>query len=104
MLLTYLYDYGLDSQDLEKLKETATDVTYSELSLFVGIVGGNIKYMKDFGVTNYAQVVVKYPDIFLRDAESFRNIFSKFDKADLIAKVAKNPAVFKKMVDFVDNN
>lgn len=103
-MLTYLYDYGLDSQDLDTLKTNASDSTYKELSLFTGIVGDNIKYMKDFGVNNYTQVVVKYPDIFIRDAESFRNIFSKFDKDDLIAKVQKNPAVFKKMVDFVDNN
>lgn len=104
MPLTYLYDYGLDSQDLEAIKETASETTYAELSLMNGIVGENIKYMKDFGVTNYTKVVVKYPDIFIRDAESFRNVFSKFDKDDLIAKVLKNPAVFKKMVDFVDNN
>jgi len=55
-------------------------------------------------IENYAQVVVKYPEIFLRDGESFKNIFSKFDKEDLINKVEKNPAVFKKMVDFIDNN
>ena len=51
-----------------------------------------------------SQVIVKYPEIFLRDAESFRNIFSKFDKDDLIQKVSKNVAVIKKMVDYVDNN
>lgn len=104
MPLSYLYDFGLDSQDLEKIKETASEETYREISLFEGIVGENIRYMKDFGVANYAQVVIKYPNIFVRDAESFRNVFSKFDKDDLIAKVAKNPAVFKKMVDFVDKN
>ena len=60
--------------------------------------------MKDFGVINFSQVVLKFPDIFLRDADSFKNIFSKFDRDDLIQKVEKNPAVFKKMVEFVDNN
>lgn len=104
MPLNYLYACGLESQDLDKLRETTTDTIYEDLSLFEGIISENIKYMKDFGVTNFKDVVVKYPDIFIRDAESFRNVFSKFDKDDLIAKVAKNPAVFKKMVDFVDNN
>lgn len=104
MVLEYLYDFGLDSRDVENIKDNADEATFSELSLFVGLVSDNIKYMKEFGVENYAQVIVKYPEIFLRDAESFKNIFSKFDKEDLINKVEKNPAVFKKMVDFIDNN
>lgn len=104
MVLEYLYDYGLDSRDLEALKENSDGETVSELSLFETIVSDNIKFMKDFGVSNFSQVVIKYPGIFLRDLESFKNIFSKFDREDLIAKVEKNPAVFKKMVEFVDNN
>lgn len=104
MNLAYLRELGLDFTDLETLKESSNDKTYSELSLFEGIVKENVQYMKDFGVSNYTQVVVKYPEIFLRDSESFKNVFSKFDREDLIQKVEKNVAVFKKMVDFVDNN
>lgn len=104
MSLTYLYDFGLDSRDLDSLKETVDERTFSELTLFEGLVKENLQFMKDFGLNNYIQVVVKYPEIFLRDAESFRNIFSKFDRDDLLQKVEKNVAVFKKMVDFVDNN
>jgi len=104
MVLEYLYDYGLDSRDLETIKDNSDGETVSELSLFESIVSDNIKFMKDFGVSNFSQVVIKYPGIFLRDLESFKNIFSKFDREDLIAKVEKNPAVFKKMVEFVDNN
>lgn len=104
MSLTYLYDFGLDSRDLETLKDNVDDKTFSELTLFEGIVKENIQFMKDFGLANYVQVVIKYPEIFLRDAESFKNIFSKFDRDDLLQKVEKNVAVFKKMVEFVDNN
>ncbi len=104
MGLEYLYNYGIDANDLDEIKEKTSESEYSELSLFEGIVKENIEYMRDFGVTNYSQVVVKFPSIFLRDSESFKNVFSKFDKDDLIAKVEKNAAVFKKMVDFVDNN
>ncbi len=104
MPLDYLYDYGLDSRDIDIIKDNVDNKVFSELSLFVGIVSENVKYMKDFGVSNFSQVVIKYPEIFLRDSESFKNVFSKFDRDDLIAKVEKNPAVFKKMVEFVDNN
>lgn len=104
MALEYLYDFGLDSRDVEEISEYVDENVFTELGLFESIVKENIKYMKDFGVSNYSQVILKFPDIFLRDAESFRNIFSKFDRDDLIQKVEKNPAVFKKMVEFVDNN
>lgn len=104
MALEYLYDYGLDSRDLESIQDNVNSNTYSELSLFEGIVCENIKYMKEFGIDNFSQVVIRFPEIFLRDLESFKNVFSKFDRDDLIAKVEKNPNVFKKMVDFVDNN
>ena len=81
MSLTYLYDFGLDSRDLDSLKENVDERTFSELTLFEGLVKENLQFMKDFGLNNYIQVVVKYPEIFLRDAESFRNIFSKFDRS-----------------------
>lgn len=104
MGLEYLYNFGLDANDLETIKDNTDDKIYSELTLFSGLVKDNVSYMKEFGVGNIAQVIVKYPEIFLRDLESFKNVFSKFDKDDLIEKVEKNPAVFKKMVEFVDNN
>lgn len=104
MNLEYLFDFGLGIGDISLLKDNVDDNTFGELTLFEGIVKENIQFMKDFGIDNFVQVVIKYPEIFLRDGDSFKNIFSKFDRDDLIEKVEKNPAVFKKMVDFVDNN
>ena len=102
--MDFLYDFGLDSTDVEILKAGTTDEIYSELTFFKNLVKENINYLKDFGVANYTQVIVKYPEIFIRDTESFKNVLAKFDKQDLIDKVAKNAAVIKKMVDYVDNN
>lgn len=102
--MKYLYDFGLNDGDIETLKTNASDEVYSDLSFFAKLVEKNLNYLKDFGVTNYKDIVLKYPEIFIRDEESFVNIFTKFDKDDLINKVTKNPAVIKKMVDFVDNN
>ena len=104
MGLEYLYSLGLETNDVDTIKSSIDEDTYSDLTLFEPLVSMNIKYMKDFGIKNYSDVVIKYPAIFLRDSEAFQNVFSKFDKEDLIQKVAKNPAVFKKMVEFVDNN
>lgn len=102
--MEYLYNFGLDANDIDEIKINVDENTYSDLTLFENIVIENIQYLKDFGVTNYSQVIVKYPEIFLRDTESFKNVFSKFDREDLIAKIQKNVAVIKKMVEFVDNN
>lgn len=102
--MEYLYIYDLDNTDIEIMTENMSDDMYSDMTLFSELVKKNIDYLKEFGVKNYTQIVVKYPEIFLRDNESFKNVLSKFDKEDLIEKVAKNSAVFKKMVDYVDNN
>ena len=102
--MKYLYNFGLDSTDIDIIREAVSDELYSDLSFFEGLVIENIQFLKDFGIPNYSQVIVKYPEIFLRDTESFKNVFSKFDKEDLIQKVSRNAAVLKKMFDYVDNN
>ena len=101
--MNYLMDFGLSTIDIDTIASSVTDDIYSDLTFMKNIVSDNIAYMRDFGVTNYSQVVVKYPEVFLRDTEKFKHVFAKFDKEDLIQKVAKNVAVFKKMVDYVDN-
>ena len=55
MSLTYLYDFGLDSRDLDSLKENVDERTFSELTLFEGLVKENLQFMKDFGLNNYIQ-------------------------------------------------
>lgn len=102
--MEFLYEFDLDNTDIEIITDNLSEDAYSDMTLFSNLVKENINYLKEFGVKNYNQVVVKYPDIFLRDNEAFKNVLSKFDKEDLIEKVAKNAAVFKKMVDYVDNN
>ena len=102
--MKYLYNYGIDITDIELIKENASDEVYSDLSFFEGLVSQNIEFLKNFGIQNYGQAVVKYPEIFLRDTSSLQNVLSKFDREDLIERVAKNVAVLKKMVDYVDNN
>lgn len=102
--MSFLYKYGFTDEEINALKETLSKDMYSEMAFLKNIVSSNIEYLRDFGVTNYSQVFVKYPEIFMRDTESFQNVLGKFDKEDLIDKVLKNPTVIKKMVDYVDNN
>ena len=102
--MEYLEKVGLTKADIDNIAISVSDELYSDLSLFGPMVKKNIEYLRDFGIENYKDVVIKYPEIFLRDFGSFENVFTKFDKEDLISKCKKNVAVIKKMVDFVDKN
>ena len=102
--MDYLKNYGLTDEDIMTINDTVSDEVYSDLTFFKGLVSNNIDFLRDFGVSNYAQVIVKYPEIFLRDLSSLKNVLEKFDRDDLIEKVANNPTVHKKMVKYVDNN
>ena len=102
--MEYLYEFGLDSTDIEIMTENISENEYSDLTLFKNLIKVNMQYLNDFGIKNSNKILVKYPSILLRDTASLENVLSKFDKEDLIEKVDNNPAVLKKMVDFVDNN
>lgn len=102
--MEYLNEFGLDSTDIEIMMENIDENTFSDITLFKNLIKDNIVFLQDFGIKNCNKIIVKYPEIFLRDKSSLENVLSKFDKEDLIEKVDNNPAVFKKMVDFVDNN
>ena len=102
--MDYLYEFGLDNTDIEIMTESLDENAYSDYTLLKNLIKTNVAYLKDFGITNCSKIIVKYPEILLRDTASLENVLSKFDKEDLIQKVANNPAVLKKMVDFVDNN
>ncbi len=51
------------------------------------LVGENINYLKDLGVTNYKEIFLEYYDMFLMDHSNFVQIFSKYEPEDLIEKL-----------------
>ena len=57
------------------------------------LVGENLGYLKDLGITNYQEVFLEYYDMFLMDHSNFVEIFSKYEPEDLIEKISKNPRV-----------
>ena len=54
------------------------------------LVAENITFLKDLGVTNYQEIFIRYYDMFLMDNSNFKDIFSKYEKEDLITKLSKN--------------
>ena len=59
------------------------------------LVGKNISYLKELGVSNYQKIFLEYYDMFLNDHSHFVNIFSKYEPEDLIAKLNKNIKVIE---------
>lgn len=74
---------NIPAQAVEQLEENKSVVTY------------NIKYLIDLGVTNYVDAFVKFYNMFLMDNQTFEDIFSKYDREDLVAKLEKNVAIME---------
>jgi len=54
------------------------------------LVSENISFLKELGVTNYQEIFIRYYDMFLMDNSNFKDVFNKYEKEDLIAKLKKN--------------
>ena len=59
------------------------------------LVTTNIKYLIDLGVSNYVDAFVKFYNMFLMENKDFDEIFSKYDREDLVAKLEKNVAIME---------
>ena len=59
------------------------------------IVLKNIKYLKDLGISNFKEAFQRFYSMFLIEPAAFDDIFSKYDKDDLVAKMEKNIAIME---------
>ena len=59
------------------------------------MVTANINYLKELGVNNYVDAFVNFYNMFLIDTKDFDEIFSKYDREDLVAKLEKNVAIME---------
>ena len=55
----------------------------------------NISFLKNLGVSNYQDAFLRFYNMFLIEPSSFEEIFQKYDKEDLIAKLEKNVAIME---------
>ena len=53
-------------------------------------VKSNLDYLKELGIVNYKEVFKNFYEMFLIEDSNFREIFEKYDRDDLIDKIAKN--------------
>ena len=52
-------------------------------------------YLKELGISNYVDAFVRFYNMFLLEPSAFDEIFSKYDREDLIAKLEKNIAIME---------
>ena len=91
----YLKELGFNEELIELMKNNLPDLAIKRLQEERNTVMTNVKYLKDLGINNYVDAFVKFYNMFLMDPVSFDDIFSKYDREDLIAKLEKNIAIME---------
>ncbi len=93
--LKFLDGFDFESKYIEEFMERVPKETIEILNNNFETVRTNIIYLKDLGINNYQEAFVKFYNMFLIEPSSFDDIFSKYDKDDLVAKLEKNIAIME---------
>ena len=88
--MDYLEKYNFTKDDISSFIEDVPASVIEILEENKKQVCNNIKYLRELGINNYKDVFINYYELFLNDDTNFRAIFEKYDRDDLIDKVAKN--------------
>lgn len=91
----YLKELGFDEEVINLMCKNIPTLAINQLEENKETVTANINNLKDLGVTNYIDAFVKFYNMFLIDTKTFDDIFSKYDREDLVAKLEKNVAIME---------
>lgn len=91
----YLKDLGFEEDIVNLLEANLPDNAIRSLNDNKETVINNVNCLIELGVTNYVEAFVKFYNMFLMDNDEFDEIFSKYDREDLIAKLEKNIAIME---------
>ncbi len=93
--MMYLKEFGFEESVIESFIANAPNGAVERLIADQETVSTNIQYLIELGVTNYVDAFIRFYNMFLIDAETFDEIFSKYDREDLVAKLEKNVAIME---------
>ena len=91
--MNYLNKLGFTKEEIESLENEIAEVMVEALSQNRKLVTANVEYLLDLGVTNIYEIFRAYYELFLIDHSNFMDIFNKYDREDLVEKLAKNVAI-----------
>ena len=89
--MDFLIEEGIDN----KVFDIIPDTIKNDIENNIELVKSNINYLKDLGVSKYLEIFKNYYPMFLMDYSNFKNVFNKYDKADLLEKIDKNIAIIE---------
>jgi len=93
--MMYLKELGFDEETINIMQQNIPDLAIKKIDEHKDTITSNINYLKELGVTNYIEAFVKFYNMFLIDNNKFDEIFSKYDREDLVAKLEKNVAIME---------
>lgn len=93
--MMYLKELGFNEELIDLMERNLPDLAVQRLQEERNTVITNINCLRNLGVTNYIDAFVKFYNMFLMDPVSFDDIFSKYDREDLVAKLEKNIAIME---------
>ena len=93
--MMYLKDLGFEEDVINSLLEELPSGAVEKITEHEETITANINYLKDLGISNYVDAFVRFYNMFLLEPSTFDEIFSKYDKEDLIVKLEKNVAIME---------
>lgn len=93
--MMYLKNLGFSEEIIKNIVENIPEMAVEKLIEEEETITTNINYLKELGVTNYVDAFVRFYNMFLINPKTFDEIFSKYDREDLIAKLEKNVAIME---------
>ena len=93
--MRYLQELGFNEEIIEELNKNLPDLAKEMLEEQKDSVIKNINYLKDLGVSNYEDAFIKFYNMFLLNSDEFEDIFSKYDREDLVQKLEGNIAIME---------
>ena len=93
--MMYLKDLGFEEDVINSLLAELPSGAVEKITEHKETITTNINYLKELGISNYVDAFVRFYNMFLREPSTFDEIFSKYDKEDLIVKLEKNVAIME---------
>ena len=93
--LSFLEKLGFDKAHMNEMFAIFPDTVKQTIVENKETIIENVNYLKDLGISNYQDAFVRFYNMFLIEPNAFDDIFSKYDREDLILKLEKNVAIIE---------
>ncbi len=93
--MMYLSELGFSNDVIELMSNNIPELAKQMIEEQEKTVTKNINYLKELGVTNYVDAFQRFYNMFLLSNDEFEDIFSKYDREDLVEKLENNIAIME---------